>query len=79
MMTAATGLTRRGLLMRGGVLGLSAFTPSVIMAAGVTLDTPAIFAALILISALGLAIYGLVVAAERWLTPWETRTETAMA
>lgn len=37
-MVAATGLTRRGLLMRGGVLGLSAFTPSVIMAAG---DPPA--------------------------------------
>jgi NitT/TauT family transport system permease protein len=50
---------------------------AVIMAAGVTLDTPAIFAALILISALGLAIYALVVAAERWLTPWERREELA--
>ncbi len=48
---------------------------AVIMAAGVTLDTPAIFAALILISALGLAIYALVVLVERWLTPWERRDE----
>ncbi|WP_270936764.1 ABC transporter permease [Falsiroseomonas oryzae] len=52
---------------------------AVIMAAGVTLDTPAIFAALILISVLGLAIYALVVAAERWLTPWERREDTATA
>ncbi|HYZ34259.1 MAG TPA: ABC transporter permease [Crenalkalicoccus sp.] len=44
---------------------------AVIMTAGVTLDTAAIFAALILISALGLALYGLVVLAERRLTPWE--------
>jgi NitT/TauT family transport system permease protein len=52
---------------------------AVIMAAGVTLDTPAIFAALILISALGLLIYALVVAAEHWLTPWERREDTAAA
>jgi NitT/TauT family transport system permease protein len=52
---------------------------AVIMAAGVTLDTAAIFAALILISALGLAIYALVVVTERWLTPWERRDDTAVA
>ncbi|WP_372617276.1 ABC transporter permease [Falsiroseomonas sp.] len=52
---------------------------AVIMAAGVTLDTPAIFAALILISVLGLAIYALVVVAERWLTPWERHEDTATA
>lgn len=46
---------------------------AVIMAAGVTLDTAAIFAALLVISALGLVIYGLVVVAERLAMPWENR------
>jgi NitT/TauT family transport system permease protein len=46
---------------------------AVIVAGGVTLDTPAIFASLLLISFLGLAFYGAVVAAERVLTPWEFR------
>jgi len=51
---------------------------AVILAAGVTLETPAIFASLILISAVGLAVYGLVVIAERLCMPWEYR-ETATA
>lgn len=44
---------------------------SLIIIGGVTLDTPAIFASLCIISAMGLAIYALVVVAERLLTPWE--------
>jgi NitT/TauT family transport system permease protein len=46
---------------------------ALIIAGGVTLDTPAIFAALSLIALLGLALYGAVVAAERLLMPWEFR------
>lgn len=46
---------------------------ALIIAGGVTLDTPSIFAALTLISFLGLALYAAVVAAERVLTPWEFR------
>ncbi len=44
---------------------------ALIIIGGVTLDTPAIFASLCIISALGLALYALVVAAERVLVPWE--------
>jgi NitT/TauT family transport system permease protein len=46
---------------------------SVIIAAGVTLSTPAIFAALLLISFLGLALFGLVALVERLVMPWEFR------
>ena len=46
---------------------------AIIVAGGVTLDTPAIFASLLLISFLGLGFYGLVVAAERVATPWQFR------
>lgn len=46
---------------------------ALIIAGGVTLDTPAIFAALSLIAALGLALYGAVVALERIAMPWEFR------
>jgi NitT/TauT family transport system permease protein len=45
---------------------------ALIIIGGVTLDTPAIFAALCIISAMGLALYALVVVAERLLVPWET-------
>ena len=46
---------------------------ALILAGGVTLSTPSIFASLCLISLLGLGLYGIVVAAERAITPWEFR------
>jgi NitT/TauT family transport system permease protein len=49
---------------------------NLIMAGGVTLDTPSIFAALTLIAFLGLGLYGLVAAAERLLVPWEFREQS---
>ena len=48
---------------------------SLIITGGVTMQTPSIFASLILISALGLVLYGLVVAAERIVAPWAHRDE----
>jgi NitT/TauT family transport system permease protein len=39
----------------------------------VTLDTPAMFAAVILITLLGMALYGLVLALEHWLVPKDAR------
>ncbi|MCW5729474.1 MAG: ABC transporter permease [Alphaproteobacteria bacterium] len=48
---------------------------SLIIAAGVTLSTPAIFAALLLISFLGLALFGLVAIVERLVMPWEFRSQ----
>jgi NitT/TauT family transport system permease protein len=47
---------------------------NLIMAGGVTLDTPSIFAALTLIAFLGLGLYALVVLAERLAMPWEFRS-----
>jgi len=44
---------------------------ALIIIGGVTLDTPAIFAALCIVSVMGLALYGVVVIAERFLVPWE--------
>ena len=44
---------------------------------GVTLQTPSIFASLILISVLGLALYGVVVALERLVAPWVYREQAA--
>ena len=49
---------------------------SLIITGGVTMQTPSIFASLILISTLGLVLYGLVVAAERIVAPWAQRDET---
>jgi NitT/TauT family transport system permease protein len=49
---------------------------SLIITGGVTMQTPSIFASLILISALGLVLYGLVVAAERIVAPWAHRDDT---
>jgi len=54
-------------------LGLGAL----IISGGVTLETPSIFASLILISVLGLALYGLVVAAEHFVAPWAQRENQA--
>jgi NitT/TauT family transport system permease protein len=42
----------------------------VIQFASTQLDTPLIFAALIVVSALGLAFYYVIEFAERWLVPW---------
>jgi NitT/TauT family transport system permease protein len=50
---------------------------ALIIAGGVTLETPSIFASLILISALGLALYGVVVAVERVVAPWVYREQVA--
>jgi NitT/TauT family transport system permease protein len=52
-------------------LGLGAL----IISGGVTLETPSIFASLILISVLGLALYGVVVAVEHFVAPWAQREE----
>lgn len=54
-------------------LGLGAL----IITGGVTLETPSIFASLILISVLGLALYGVVVAVERLVAPWVHREQVA--
>jgi NitT/TauT family transport system permease protein len=48
---------------------------ALIVSSGVTLETPPIFASLMLISALGLVLYGLVVAVEYWIAPWAYRAE----
>jgi NitT/TauT family transport system permease protein len=48
---------------------------ALIITGGVTLQTPSIFASLILISALGLALYGIVVAVERAVAPWAFREQ----
>jgi len=50
---------------------------SIIITSGVTMETAPIFASLGLISALGLLLYGLVVAAERLVAPWAKRDERA--
>ena len=46
---------------------------SLIISAGVTMQTSSIFASLVLISAMGLLLYGLVVAVERIVAPWAHR------
>lgn len=50
---------------------------SLIITGGVTMETASIFASLILISALGLVLYGVVVAVERLVAPWAHRDDTA--
>ncbi len=50
---------------------------SLIITSGVTMDTPPIFASLILISVLGLVLYGAVVAVENIVAPWANREEAA--
>jgi NitT/TauT family transport system permease protein len=50
---------------------------ALIITGGVTLETASIFASLILISVLGLALYGVVVAAERVVAPWVFREQAA--
>lgn len=49
---------------------------SLIITGGVTMETSSIFASLILISVLGLALYGLVVAIEKLVVPWASRDES---
>jgi NitT/TauT family transport system permease protein len=48
---------------------------ALIITGGVTMETPMIFASLMLISALGLALYGVVVAVEHVVAPWAFREE----
>jgi NitT/TauT family transport system permease protein len=50
---------------------------ALIITSGVTMQTPAIFASLILISVLGLVLYGAVVAVENLVAPWANREESA--
>ncbi|MCE9657333.1 MAG: ABC transporter permease [Burkholderiales bacterium] len=49
---------------------------SLIITSGVTMETAPIFASLTLISALGLVLYGLVVAVEHIVAPWANREGT---
>jgi NitT/TauT family transport system permease protein len=48
---------------------------SLIITSGVTMETAPIFASLILISTLGLVLYGLVVVVEQIVAPWAHREE----
>jgi NitT/TauT family transport system permease protein len=48
---------------------------ALIITGGVTLQTPSIFASLGLISALGLVLYGIVVAVEQLVAPWAYRAD----
>ena len=48
---------------------------ALIITGGVTLETPSIFASLILISVLGLVLYGIVVAVEQLVAPWAYRAD----
>ncbi len=48
---------------------------ALIITGGVTLETPSIFASLILISVLGLVLYGAVVAVENIVAPWANRED----
>ncbi len=50
---------------------------ALIITGGVTMQTPSIFASLILISALGLVLYGAVVAVENIVAPWAHREDAA--
>ena len=50
---------------------------SLIITGGVTMQTSSIFASLTLISAMGLALYGVVVAVERIVAPWAHRGDAA--
>ena len=49
---------------------------SLIITSGVTMETAPIFASLILISTLGLVLYGLVVVVEQIVAPWANREDT---
>mgnify|MGYP000001374786 CR=1 FL=1 len=49
---------------------------SLIITSGVTMETAPIFASLMLISALGLTLYGMVVAVEHVVAPWAHRENT---
>ena len=50
---------------------------AMIVAGGVTMETPSIFASLFLIAALGLMLYAAVVAVERLVAPWAAREGAA--
>jgi NitT/TauT family transport system permease protein len=48
---------------------------ALIITGGVTLETPSIFASLMLISLLGVVLYGMVVAVEQVVAPWAFRED----
>jgi len=50
---------------------------SLIITSGVTMETAPIFASLMLISVLGLTLYGVVVAVEHLVAPWAHRDDTS--
>jgi NitT/TauT family transport system permease protein len=49
----------------------------VIITTQASMNTPVAFAALVWISVVGLAVYGLVVLAARWIAPWAETTESS--
>jgi NitT/TauT family transport system permease protein len=59
----------------GEFIASTAGLGAVIIVGNTTLDTPSIFASLLLISAIGMAFYGLVIIAERLFVPWEFREQ----
>jgi NitT/TauT family transport system permease protein len=59
----------------GEFIASTAGLGAVIIVGNTTLDTPSIFASLMLISAIGLLLYAVVNVAERILVPWEFRDE----
>lgn len=59
----------------GEFIASTAGLGAVIIVGNTTLDTPSIFASLLLISVIGMTFYGLVLIAERLLVPWEFREQ----
>lgn len=59
----------------GEFIASTAGLGAIIIVGNTTLDTPSIFASLLLISAIGMAFYGLVIIAERIFVPWEFREQ----
>lgn len=59
----------------GEFIASTAGLGAIIIVGNTTLDTPSIFASLLLISVIGMAFYGLVIIAERIFVPWEFREQ----
>ncbi len=62
----------------GEFIASTAGLGAVIIVGNTTLNTPSIFASLLLISLIGMVIYGLVIIAERILVPWEFRGQATV-
>jgi len=62
----------------GEFIASTAGLGSVIIVGNTTLDTPTIFASLLLISIIGMVLYGLVIIAERIFVAWEYRGQAAV-